>query len=174
MIRILALCIALIAGCGGQTQPSTRLHIHTTVNDAGELWVRVNNGEPLRLLHDARGYRPLVSPNGEWMAVEVRLMSDLDVVRLFRRDGNRFVAADKDITAAAWRQVAANEKIELEAMDRTKARVLGWSNEGTTLRLELSALVPGEKNLLGAVVGVPLDINRVGGDYTFKPPPVVD
>lgn len=159
MIRIIALCLALliVAGCSGEIQPANLLHIHSSANEAGELWVSINDGEPLRLLHDAQGYRPLVSPDGEWLAVEVRLMSDLEVVRLFRRDGNHFVAADKDVTAIAWRQVAAANDFELEALGHTKARVSGWGNKGTTLWLELSALRPGEQGQTETIVAIPLD-----------------
>lgn len=159
MIRIIALCLALviIAGCRGEIQPENLLHIYSSANEAGELWVSVNDGKPLRLLHDAQGYRPIVSPDGEWLAVEVRLMSDLEVVRLFRRDENRFVAADKDVTAVAWQQVAEADNFELEALGHTKARVSGWGNKGTTLWLELSALRPGEKARTESVVAIPLD-----------------
>lgn len=161
MIRIIALCIALllVAGCSEETQPANLLHIHTSTNEAGELWVSVNDGEPLRLLQDAQGYRSLVSSGGEWLAVEVRLMSNLEVVRLFRRDGDRFLAIDKDVIADAWQQAAATYNVELEALDNTKARVLGWSNEGTSLQLELSALLPDEKGWFENVVMVPLDNN---------------
>jgi hypothetical protein len=133
------------------------LHIHTSVNDTGELWVSVNNDKPLRLLHEAQGYRPLVSPDGEWLAVEVRLMSDLEVVRLFRRDGVRFIAAENDVTAVAWQNVAAAHNFELDALSHTRARVAGWSNDGTILQLEMSASVPGEHSPLETVTAVPLD-----------------
>jgi len=158
MIRIIALFLALVlvTSCGEGTQPANVLHIHTNANDAGELWASVNDSEPIRLLHDAQGYRPLASPDGEWLAVEVRLMSQLEVVRLFRRDGARFIPADKDVTAVAWREVAAAYNVELEALGHTKARVSGWNNEGTILRLELSASVPGEQDQLETVVAVPL------------------
>lgn len=158
MIRIITLYLALVLlpGCGEETQPANLLHIHTSANDAGELWASVNDSESIRLLHDAQGYRPLASPDGEWLAVEVRLMSDLEVVRLFRRDGARFISADKDVTAVAWLEVAATYDVELEALGRTKARVSGWSNEGKILQLELSATVPGEQDRLETVVAIPL------------------
>jgi len=159
VIRIIALCLSLVivAGCCGEIQPANVLHIHSSANEAGELWVSINNGEPLRLLHDARGYRPMVSPDGEWLAVEVRLMSDLEVVRLFHRDGNRFVAADKDVTTVAWRQAAAADNFELEALEHTRARVSGWANNGTALLLELSSLRPGEQDQTETIVAIPLD-----------------
>lgn len=164
MIRIIALCFvsALVVSCVEKKQPVNFIHIHTSVNEAGELWVNVNNSEQLRLLHDAQGYRPLVSPDGKWLAVEVRLMSDLEVVRLFRRDGNRFVAADQDVTTVAWRQVAAAKNIELEALTHTKTRVSGWSNEGASLSLVLSAFRPGEQGWIETVVSIPLEHNRNG------------
>jgi len=159
VIQIIALCLALllVTGCDGEPQPTNLLHIHTSANEAGELWVSVNGGSPLRLLEDAQGYRSLVSSDGDWLAVEVRLMSDLEVVRLFRRDGNRFVATEKDVTTVAWRQAAAAENIEMEALIHTKTRFSGWNDEGTTLWLELSAVGPGEQDRLETVVAVPLD-----------------
>ena len=159
VIRNITLCLALalVASCGVEPQLENKLHIHTNANEAGELWVSVNYGEPLWLLHDAQGYRPLVSPNGEWLAVEVRLLSDLEIVRLFRRDGNRFIASDKDVTAIAWRQMATANDIELEVLSHTKARVSGWSNEGMTLRLELSALGPDEPGQIETDIAIPLD-----------------
>ncbi len=159
MIRIIGLCLALvlITGCSEEPRPINVLHIYTSVNDAGELWVSVDNDKPLRLLHEAQGYRPLVSPDGEWLAVEVRLMSDLEVVRVFRRDGGRFIAVEKDVTAIAWQKAAAAYNVELEALSQTRARVSGWSNEGTILQLEMSAFVPGEQSPLETVTAVSLD-----------------
>lgn len=158
MIRIIALyfTLLLVAGCSEHSQPENLLHIHTSANAAGELWVSVNASEPVRLLDDAQGYRPLASPDGKWLAVEVRLMSNLEVVRLFRRDGARFLSADKDVTAVAWRQVAAAHNVELEALEQTRARLSGWGHEGTSLRLALSATVSGEQGRLETVVAVPL------------------
>lgn len=164
MIRIIALCfvLVLLVSCIEKKQPLNQLHIHTSVNEAGELWVNVNNSEPIRLLHHAQGYRPLVSPDGKWLAVEVRLMSDLEIVHLFRRDGNRFVAADQDVTTVAWRLVMAANNIELEALTHTKARVSGWSNDGASLSLVLSAFEPNEQDWIKTVVSIPLEHNRNG------------
>ena len=161
MNRMISLSIMLLffAGCDGENQPQSDilLHIHTNTTETGELWISINGSETIRLLYDAQGYRPLISPDGEWLAVEVRLMSDLEVVRLFRRAGDRFVIADKDVTAVAWRHVTNANKIEMQDLENTKARVSGWGDQGTDLRLELSALGPGELGLIETIVSVPLD-----------------
>lgn len=162
MMRIITLCfvLLLLVSCVEENQPLNLIHIHTSVNESGELWVNVNNGEPIRLLHNAQGYRALVSPDAKWLAVEVRLMSDLEVVRLFRREGYRYVAAERDVTTVAWRQVAAANTIDLQDLTHTKARVSGWSNEGASLSLVLSAFGSSEQGWIETVVSIPLEHHR--------------
>lgn len=159
VIRITIFCFVLIllTSCGDQRPHEPVLHIHTSVNQIGELWVRINNGKPQRLLQQAKGYRPLVSPTGNWLAVEVRLMSDLNIVRLFQRKGLQYVYANKNITGDAWKRASRREGIELKSLERTNAYVSGWGDEENVLQLELNAQAPGHKELFNTMVMIPLE-----------------
>ena len=83
-------------------------------------------------------------------------MSNVNVVRLFRRDGLQFIAASEDVTAAAWKQATTGKNIKLDTLEQTRAHVSSWGSEGKSLRLELSAQIPGNKNVFETIVAVPL------------------
>jgi len=86
----------------------------------------------------------------------VRPMSDLEVVRVFRRDGTRFEAGGEDVTAIAWRRAAADGDLKLDELERPSARVAGWGDDGASLELELSAGVPDKNAAVEGTVVVPL------------------
>ena len=156
MIRTAALALVLccVAGCCERHSDTTL--VHTRVNAADELWGRVNDGEPRRLLHGAQAYRPLLSPDGDWLAVEVRQMSNLTVVRLFRRDGETLVATDTDITARAWQWAVADTSITLGEMSGARTLVSGWDRDAQTLSLALSATISGSDQPFETVITIPL------------------
>lgn len=143
MIRTIAFACVLccIAGCYERRGDSTLFH--TYVNADSELWGRVNDGEPRRLLREAQAYRPVVSPDGDWLAVEVAQMSNLTVVRLFKRDGDTLVAVDSDVNNRAWRWALSGSGVQLNELSHTRTQVAGWGNEGQKLLLVLSATLPG-------------------------------
>ncbi len=156
MIRLasLALCLPLLAACVERTCDATL--VHTQVTGTNELWGRVNDAEPTRLLAEAQAYRPLLSPDGKWLAVEVQQMSDLQLVRLFRREKTKLVASDANVTAVAWQRAAAEGRFELDELIHPRAWVVGWDHNGKSLSLGLSGSLPGQDTTLETVVAVPL------------------
>lgn len=157
MIRTAALALVLCCVAGCCEPHSDAMLVHTRVNGADELWGRVNDGESRRLLHGAQAYRPLLSPDGDWLAVEVRQMSDLTVVRLFRRDGETLVATDTDITARAWQWAVADTNITLGELSGPRTLVSGWDRDAQTLSLALSATISGSDQPFETVVSFPLE-----------------
>lgn len=157
MIRTAALFLSLvlIAGCYERNCHATL--IHTNVNEANELWGRVDDGDPIILLRQAQAYRPLLSPDGNWLAVEVRQMSDLHVVRLFRHDGERLVATDIDVTAHAWQLAAAGSNITPGELTHPRTHIFAWDSEAQTLSLALSATTPGIEQPFEMIITIQLD-----------------
>lgn len=138
--RVAGLALALLlAACAPQGPVGPSAPLHTYVNRAGELWAGVGDAPAQRLLTNGQDYRPVPSPDGRWLAVEVRLMSNLDVVRLYRREGTLLVPVAPDITTAAWARVRRDHGIDPEALDGARSHISGWENGGTALWLELSA-----------------------------------
>lgn len=132
---------ALLLGCRAESVESGgTLHVHTLVNQAQELWVSVNGQAPERLSIEAEDFRPVLSPNGAWLAVEARLLSSLGVVRLFKRAGDRFVAAAQNVTASAWRTAGAREGFDPDRVDNPQAFVHGWQDGGQSLEIELRGM----------------------------------
>ena len=156
MIRTAALALVLCCVAGCCEPPGDATLVHTRVNAADELWGSVNDGEPRRLLHGAQAYRPLLSPDGDWLAVEVRQMSDLTVVRLFRRDGDTLMAADTDITARAWQWALADTNITLGELSGARTLVSGWDRDAQTLLLALSATISSSDQPFETVITFPL------------------
>ena len=149
-----ALILCCIGGCCEQQRDTTL--IHTSVNAAGEFWATVNDGESRRLLQEAQAYRPVLSPDGDWLAVEVRLMSDLSVVRLFQRVGETLVATDPDITTRAWHWALAGTDVQLGELSHARTLVAGWDSDAQTLLLVLSATLPDDEPF-ETVITLPLD-----------------
>ncbi len=134
----LALLALLYVGCARAEDSPCELHVHTAANEAGEFWASVDGSPPQRLMTKAQGYRPILSPNGAWLAVEPRLMSNLEVVRLFERQEIGFVPARLDVTRTAWERVSASGNLDPYQMDSARTRVHGWEDSGRKLVLELS------------------------------------
>jgi len=133
------LCLASLACGGGEaTAPPA---VHTESLPDGSFTVTVGAGEPQRLIEAAQQYRPVLSPDSRWLAVETRLFSDLQVVRVFRRDGDRFEEVDPDPVLATWARVASREGFLVEDVVRARASVAGWDDDDVLI-LELSGDLP--------------------------------
>jgi hypothetical protein len=154
-IAAVALCMTLLVSCDDPSGQATLVHTHVT--QANELWAQVSDGESVRLLEAAQAYRPLLSPDGHWLAVEVMQMSDLHVVRLFRREGDTLVAANSDVTATAWQMVAAHSNLQLDGLVQPRTHVAGWDSDAHTLHLALSATIPESEQPFETIITVPLD-----------------
>lgn len=153
--------IALVAAalaCGPESPapaPSSVPFVHTEVDASGALRATVDGGEPQVLLEEGLGYRVVPSPDRRWLAVEARMFSDLQVVRVFQLDDGRFVARAPDPAAAAWARAAKRDGFLLEDVLRPRAAVAGWDGDRTLL-LELSGDLPGLDERWSSVERVPL------------------
>jgi hypothetical protein len=132
------------------------VHVHTEIRDSGELWGGVDGEPARRLLGEAQGFRPVLSPDGRWLAVETRLMSNLTVVRLFRRDHNSFVPAGQDLTAAAWKRAGDRERFDPGSADGPQTFVQGWEDCGRRLVLLLRGVWGGRPAPSEVLVTIPL------------------
>ena len=113
--------------------------------------------EPRRLLYGAQAYRPLLSPDGNWLAVEVSQMSDLSVVRLFQRQGEILAATDTDITTRAWHKAMAGTNIQMGELSHARAQFAVWGGDAQTLSLALSATLPDDKSF-ETIITLALDL----------------
>lgn len=138
------LLVLILLGCTQEAATEKWLSIHTHTNAANELWVTVGNTEPQLLLKEALNYRPVLSQSGQWLAVEMQLMSNLTVVRLFEMRNNQFTAVENDITRDAWRRVTSQKEINLNDVEAGSTYLSGFSNDESTLILELHGALPGQ------------------------------
>ena len=143
--------------CDKQEGAQPYLHVHTSASDSGEFWVAVNGAEPQLLLQEAQDYRAVISPNGSWMAVEIKMMSDLTVVRLYSRKDFQFTVAEHDVTKEAWLKVAVEKKLDVQSLNNTRVSIAGWGEGSNSLLLRLAAMIPDEDKPFETEVIIPLE-----------------
>ncbi len=137
-IPAILLLAASIAGCNFPSTDTPR-HVHTHLECDGRLVASIDGGDYAEVLSCPRGCRPVLAPDGRLLAVELPLLSNTGVVKLFRIDGGRFAPAAVDVTTLAWRQIARQKKLSSERLDAPRWVVEKWLDDGKKLEMMLNA-----------------------------------
>lgn len=150
---LLLLYIVLITGCvldktGHRSRP-----VHTGVTQEGVFVVSVNNGSPQHLLKEGIAYRPVLSDDGQLLAVEVMLTSSITIVKLFDRRGDRFSEHPVNVTKYAWENLKNKKELDLSS---PKTLFSSWSENGSSVNLVLEYFDNTISDYISTEVNVPL------------------
>lgn len=147
------LLLALVAGgCAGPASNETGAPAATrspeaapvavAVDDAG-LWATTEGGRRQLLADDGKYYEARVSPDGRLIVADIALLSDLQVVRVYRRSrGSESWQPAADVTRTAWQRAAEAHDLALEEVSHARTRFVAWADDGAALELELSGRLP--------------------------------
>lgn len=126
-----------LCGCG-QSNPAGHL-IQTQFLETSGLTVIDSSGESQQLIENSLHARAVVSPSGQWIAVEDMKMSDLVVVRLFRRHNGRYQELELPELRQHWMQLAEQGGIPFEDLIRPRVNIDNFGPSEKTLLLRFQA-----------------------------------
>ena len=129
-------------GTGCQEIPYQSKEINTTqkltfTKTNGTLKV-TEGGESCLLAEDAIDYETYVSPDAGLIAVETLLLSDLQIIRVYRKGANNcFRPLPHPLSSQAWHTLAGQKGFAMEEVDHPRMKFLKWVDTNT-LRINLS------------------------------------
>lgn len=101
--------------------------------------LKVKEGEKVCLLaNDAIYYETFVSPDASLIAVETLLMSNLQIVRVYRKDAEGcFYPLKNRLSTKLWRDLSEQEGFTLDDMSHPRMKFLKWI-DNKQIEIELS------------------------------------
>ncbi len=112
------------------------------------------DGRECKLCDDGIAYEAYPSPSGRLIAVETMVMSDLTLLRLFKKSGSCYVEIHPRLPEALWQMASRQHGFNVEEVEHPRMRFLGWLGE-EGLIVELSGIIKGRKHIFR--VTYPLD-----------------
>ncbi|BBG65783.1 hypothetical protein NNO_1080 [Hydrogenimonas sp.] len=115
------------------------------VQDGALYIISEDDNHRYKLAGDALDYRVIPSPDGSWLAVETLLLSNLTVVRFYRKDGGGMYRAQEvpELTQI-WERVTVNAGLDIDDLRSPRMKFLRWEDNGNAL-INLSAAAPNGK-----------------------------
>lgn len=152
----------LLCGCG-PSDPAAH-QIQTQFQETSGLTVTDSNGKSQQLIKDSLHARAVVSPTGQWVAVEDMKMSDLVVVRLFHHHNGRYDELELPELKQHWGHLAEQAGITFEDLVRPRVRIENFDPAEETLLLRFQAEAEPQggdafSNEIDDVVAIPLERN---------------
>jgi len=97
--------------------------------------LRINeSGENYVLADDALDYRVIQSPDGQWLAVETRLMSNLQIIRAYRKNNQgRYRPLKDPVAVKLWDDLLKEEGFTIDDVNYPRMRFLRWISENSML-----------------------------------------
>lgn len=93
------------------------------INDAGESYV---------LADDALDYRVIPSPDSLWLAVETQLLSNLQIIRVYKKESRgRYHPLKDPVAVKLWDELSKKEDFSLDDIRYPRMSFLYWADEGT-------------------------------------------
>ncbi len=134
LLLILPLLI-LLHGCGmdgditnGTTAAEAPISFVSEVRD-GELYIEDEKGR-YRLADDALDYRVVPSPKGSWIAVETMLLSNLTVVRFYKKGSDgRYRHKEPPDLSNIWERAAEEMGFDADDLRYPRVKFLRWEGE---------------------------------------------
>ncbi len=128
-------------GCQGiSQQEKNKEHVISLsfIKENGML--KVKEGEKICLLaDDAIDYETFVSPDATLIAVETLLMSDLQIVRMYKKDTEDcFLPLKHPLSVKLWHDLSIQKGFSLNDINHPRMKFLKWINKGKVL-VELTA-----------------------------------
>ena len=123
----------LFGNAGGTVQPSNsipKVKEITFSKENGKLILHTPQNRNCILATDAIAYEPYVSPLGSWIAVETQLLSDLQIIKVYRKDAKGcYVAPQYVLSEKIWNDFLRNRYIMLEDIEHPRIDFLKWIDD---------------------------------------------
>lgn len=102
-----------------------------------ELWLRTPQGVSHRIELEGQGLHPLASPDGQWLAVEVQLMSNLRSLKIYEKTAEGFKEPALKAATYLWQRAKREDGVDTDNILNPAVRVEKWLNR-ETLQVVLS------------------------------------
>ncbi|WP_457599656.1 hypothetical protein [Hydrogenimonas sp.] len=140
--------ILIMEGCFDQKsverQGDDAVYSFITEVKEGVLSIKEGNRSYI-LADDAIDYRVIPSPTGVWLAVESRPVSNLQTLRLYKKESSgRYRLQKERITQRLWERAARRLGFEIADLEPKGIDVLRWEEEGR-LHINLHGELPGRR-----------------------------
>lgn len=99
------------------------------------------------LVEEAQGFLAHPSPDGRWLALDVRLLSDLQVTYLYHRDDDGRWSLARNLSTPAWETAQRTLHLDPDLDDvlRPRTRFLRWSEDLEACTVAVSGDRDGEE-----------------------------
>lgn len=138
---LLWLCIGICYGCA---QPLARPPANPPTTQFatldGTLWAHSSGGR-FNVPVQGQAFRPLPSPNGEWLAVEVQTLSNLRTLRIFRQSEHGFAETAQNASTYLWQQARVADAVDTDNIRDPAVGVINWLADSRGLNVELHAVL---------------------------------
>ncbi|MCB1054819.1 MAG: hypothetical protein KDD11_04820 [Acidobacteria bacterium] len=128
----------------------------------GEAIVVVEGDREQILVEEAQGFLAHLAPDGQWLALDVRLLSDLQVTYLYHQEADGDWNFERNLSRPAWETARTTLDLgpDLDDLLRARTRFLRWSEDGRTCSVEVSGELDGRELELE----VELELDGEAGD----------
>lgn len=132
-----------VTGCQESPPPNKQTVHHPVLSfmkENGSLKVK-EEGKVCLLSEDAIDYEVFVSPDATFIAVETLLMSDLQIVRIYKKDvDNCFRPLKHSVSKKLWHDLSVVKGFSIDEVNHPRMKFLKWL-DNKKLQIELSGEV---------------------------------
>ena len=115
----------------------------TFSKENGKLILHTPQNEHCLLATDAIAYEPYVSPHGTWIAVEIQLLSNLQIIRIYRKDRKGcYHALQPPFSTKVWQKIARKQGFTFEDVIHPRMQFIKWI-DNEHLQIEVLGEVSG-------------------------------
>jgi len=108
------------------------------------VWIRLAAGQEQRLTDPGMGYNISIAPNGQWIAIDKAILSNLQVTKLYQRqpDGTYLEKNTRNPSTLAWEKWSALRGIHSDDVTNPRTRTVAWGKDNRHIVIELTGLDP--------------------------------
>ena len=111
-------------GLTNTTQEAKKI---TFSKENGKLVLHTSPNKHCLLATDAIAYEPYVSPHGTWIAVETQLLSNLQIIRVYRKDTKGcYQALQPPFSTKVWQKIAGKQGFTFEDVIHPRMQFIKW------------------------------------------------
>jgi len=99
----------------------------TFSRENGKLILHISQNRHCLLATDAIAYEPYVSPYGTWIAVETQLLSNLQIIRVYRKDMKGcYHVLQYPFSTKVWQKIAKKQGFIFENVIHPRMQFIKW------------------------------------------------
>lgn len=116
-----------------------------SISEENELFVNYADGTKQMLSSEGIGYKTRISPDYNYLTVDIAKFSNLQITKLFERTKNGEFLETENLSSTAWKIYCVDNNIKIEDISNPRSRVVRLSNNEVVL--ELSGMYLNQKNI---------------------------